>query len=62
MEIFPWSEPASLVFLLIVFCCGTPPSCLKVMGGGGGGGWVAYRILVSAPGPFGTYWLGPREF
>ena len=35
------------MFLLIVFCCGTPPSCLKVrgwwwvvgVGGVGGGGW-----------------------
>ena len=35
------------MFLLFEFCYGTPPSCLKVMVGG----WVAYRILVSAPGP-----------
>ena len=31
---------------------------------GGGGGWVAYRILVSAPVPFGliwvSNWVGPR--
>ena len=36
-------------FLFSEIFCGTPPSCLKVMG------WVvAYRILLSAPGPFGT--------
>ena len=27
------------------------------MGGGGGGWWVAYRILVSAPVPFGLVWV-----
>ena len=35
------------------FFCGTPPLCLKVVG------WVvvAYRILLSAPGPFGFNWV-----
>ena len=49
------------MFLLIVFCCGTPPSCLKVMG------WVvvvvAWSNLVSAQGPLvlglGLKGLGP---
>ena len=40
-------------FLISELFCGTPPSCLKVMGGG----WVAYRILVSAPVPFGLIWV-----
>ena len=34
--------------------CGTPLSCLKVRGGMVG---VAYRILVSAPVPFGLIWV-----
>ena len=47
-------------FLFSELFCGTPPSCLKVMGG-----WVvvvvvAYRILVSAPVPFGLIWVGIR--
>ena len=29
---------------------------LKSCGVGSGGGWVAYRILVSAPVPFGLIW------
>ena len=45
----------SKMFLLIVFCCGTPPSCFKVMGWVVGG-WlvvvvVAWSNLVSAQGP-----------
>ena len=43
-------------FLFSELFCGTPPSCLKVRGGLGG--WVvAYRILVSAPVPFGLIWV-----
>ena len=38
------------MFLLIVFCCGTPPPCLKVIGWGVRGG-VAHEILVSGQGP-----------
>ena len=44
----------SETFLLSEVFCGTPPSCLKVVVGGG---WVAYRILVSAPVPFGLIWV-----
>ena len=42
-------------FLFSELFCGTPPSCLKVRGG-----WVvvvAYRILLSAPVPFGLIWV-----
>ena len=44
-----------------MFFDGTLPSCLKVVG------WVvAYRILLSAPGPFGfnlvLELIGPRGF
>ena len=43
-------------FYSLGFYCGTPTSwCLKVVGGGGG--WVAYRISLSAPGPFGFNWV-----
>ena len=51
-NLFCWRSRGdhSKMFLLIVFCCGTPPSCLKVMG------WwwvvvVAWSNLVSAQGP-----------
>ena len=39
--------------LLFEFFCGTPPSCLKVVEWW----WVAYRILLSAPGPFRFNWV-----
>ena len=53
-DFFWWTSRGdhSKMFLLFEFCCGTPPSCLKVRGWVVGG-WVAYCILVSAPGPFG---------
>ena len=63
---FGWTSRGdhSKMFLLFEFYCGTPPSCLKVTG------WwvvvvlVAYRILVSVPFSFRSYWylvgVGPR--
>ena len=56
LNLFCWTSRVdhSGPFLFSELFCGTPPSCLKV--GGGGGGWVAYRILVSAPVPFGFNW------
>jgi len=45
-------------FLFSELFCGTPPSCLKVVGWWWWWWWVvAYRILVSAPVPFGLIWV-----
>ena len=49
------------MFLLFVFCCGTPPSCLKVMGwvvGGGGGGLEQFSV---SPRPLG-FGFGTKGF
>ena len=49
MNILPRNPYLSLSGI-ILWCI---VSCLKVVGGG----WVAYSILVSVPGPFGTNWV-----
>ena len=48
------------MFLLIVFCCGTPPSCLKVRGwvGGGGGGLEQFSV---SPRPL-SFGFGTKGF
>ena len=51
------------MFLLSVFCCGTPPSFLKVMGwvGGGGGGLEQFSVSPRPLGfGFGTKWFGAK--
>ena len=53
----------SKMFLLIVFCCGTPPSCFKV------GGWVVVVVVGGggleqfsvSPGPLG-FGFGTKKF
>ena len=47
------------MFLLIVFCCGTPPSCLKVMGWVVGGGGLEQFSVSPRPLGFG---FGTKRF